>query len=241
MTEGDLTANLIVNLSGPSGKNITINYSLGEGSTATAGTDFVSPSGTLPIPAGSTQGSIPVVIKEDTLFEADETVFVVLSSHVNVSAGSDVTGKVTIKDDADPAVAPTVPNASVTEGNSGMTDLTFQVSLAGPRPQTTFNVRTVVGTADGPTTGWLASPCSSCGDRHHQCHDAAVHGQGQGRRARRGQRDVYARLENPTNGAVVATAIGTINNDDNNTEIQIDDTSADEPRPARRLSSSIFV
>ncbi len=63
--EGDLTANLVVKISAASAKNITINFGLGEGSTATAGSDFVSPSGTLQIPAGETQGTIPVVIKED--------------------------------------------------------------------------------------------------------------------------------------------------------------------------------
>ena len=230
VTEDNTTANILVRLSGPSGKDITIDYGPGEGSTANAD-DHVPPSGRLTIAKGATQGSIPVTIKEDTLFEGDETVFVNLFGHVNVATppGTDVQGKVTIKDDGDAAAAPTVPNASVAEGNSALTDLTFQVTLAGPRPKTTFNYRTVAGTADDSDyVGGLAQielPASSSTTPPPVPLTIKVKGDV----LDEADETFTLQLLNPTNQAVVATATGTITNDDNNTELLVADASVDEP------------
>ena len=46
-----------------------------------------------------------------------------------------------------PRPTPTLSSPSVAEGNSGLTDLVFDVTLACPRPAVTFNYRTLAGTA----------------------------------------------------------------------------------------------
>jgi hypothetical protein len=230
VTEESTTANLIVTLSAPSGKTIKINYSLGEGGTATPGADFDTPSGQIEFAPGQTTRSIPVAIKEDTQFEGDETIFVNLSGHENVAPGADLQGKVTIKDDGDAAPAPTVPNASVAEGNSGTNDLVFQVTLPGPRPATTFNYRTVPQSANG-------SDFIEVGGA--QLTFPALAGPGpttlpitikvKGDTVDENDESFTLQLLNSTSGAVVASATGTILNDDNNSKLTINDASADEP------------
>jgi hypothetical protein len=230
VVEENTTANLVVTLSAASAKTIKINYSLGEGGTATAGADFDAPSGQLEFAPGQTTRSIPVAIKEDTQFEGDETIFVNLSGHENVAPGPDLQGRVTIKDDGDAAPAPTVPNASVAEGNSGTNDLVFQVTLPGPRPATTFNYRTVPQTANSAdfievggaqlTFPALAGPGPTTLPITIKVKSDTVD---------ENDESFTLQLLNPTSGAVLASATGTILNDDNNSKLTINDASADEP------------
>lgn len=233
VTEDNTTANIVVRLSGPSGKTITIDFAPGEGGTADSD-DHVPPNGRLTIPAGATQGVIPVAIKEDTRFEGDETVFVNLFGHVNVRPGSDVQGKVTIKDDGDAAAAPTVPNASVAEGNAGLTDLTFSVTLSSPRPQTTFNYRTVAGSADGTDfTEVGGAPLVFPANSSSTPTTLPVTIRVKGDLLDENDETFTLQLLNPTTGAVVASATGTIANDDDNSKLSIGDATADEPGTLR--------
>ena len=55
-----------------------MNYATANG-TATAGSDYVTTSGTLTFAPGRDTLSIPVTVNGDTTYEADETVFVNLS------------------------------------------------------------------------------------------------------------------------------------------------------------------
>ena len=74
-------------------------------------------------------------------------------------------GEITITDD-DSTPTPTVNNPSVAEGNSGLTDLAFDVTLPCPRPAVTFNYRTVADTAtasDFTEVGGAPLVFNSCG------------------------------------------------------------------------------
>src|SRR5438309_294813 len=79
-----------VTQSAASGLATTVNYATAPG-TATAGTtcpgsfDYENKSGTATIPAGSTSTTITVNVCGDTLFEANETFTVTLSSPVNAT------------------------------------------------------------------------------------------------------------------------------------------------------------
>jgi hypothetical protein len=235
--EAAVTVPLSVTLSGPSGKPVSIEYRVGEASNATAGQDFKLAAGKLEFAPGATTKSIPVEILQDTRNESDEIVYVVFFNHVNVQT-NDLEGKVTIEDDGDAPNAPKVPNASVVEGtpadgDPATTDLEFLISLAGPRPQTTFTYRTVTGSASAADLVEVGGapvvlPASS------QASPPPVSLKIKVRKDAIDELEETFTLEllNPSTDQVVATAIGTIEDDDNNSALSVGDASADEPRAA---------
>ncbi len=66
------------------GESVSVNYTT-EGGTAEAGSDFISTSGTLTIPAGERTGFVIVEIVADTLKEQDEQFKVVISNPQNAT------------------------------------------------------------------------------------------------------------------------------------------------------------
>src|SRR5262249_9527295 len=120
--EGDVGTNqfpMNVTLSNPSAFDIIVGYTTMDG-TATNGFDYVSKSGTLPYPAGTTNQIITVYIIGDTNDEPDETFLVHLNNPVMATLGK-TNGVVTIVDDDPPEIR--VADANVIEGNFGLTDL----------------------------------------------------------------------------------------------------------------------
>ena len=101
-------------------------------------------SGTLTFAAGTTTGTITVPVNGDTTVEPDETFFVNLSSPTNATIG-DGQGLGTILND-DTTIS--IGNVSVTEGNSGTTNVNFTVTLsAAASVPVTVNYATADGTA----------------------------------------------------------------------------------------------
>lgn len=118
---------LTVAVSGTSDLPITFAYTTTDG-TATAPGDFAAVSnGTASIPAGAGTGSVTVTVVADNFFEGDETLSVELGNVVGATLGQG-TAAVTITNDDTPPTA-SIADASVTEGNSGTTPITFVVSL----------------------------------------------------------------------------------------------------------------
>jgi urease beta subunit/subtilisin-like proprotein convertase family protein len=127
---------------------VTVQYATVNGSATTAGGDYSATSGTLVIPAGSSSGSILVTVLGDGLFEANETLDVILSNPIRATL-QDASGRVTIlNDDAPPQLS--VADASRVEGNAGSADLVFLVTLDGPAP--TGGVSVAYATLDGSAT-----------------------------------------------------------------------------------------
>jgi sugar lactone lactonase YvrE len=93
---------------------ITVDYATANG-TATAGSDYVAASGTLTIPAGTTSGTINIVINGDTTIEPDETFFVNLSNPTNLSSIFSPHQDVTIAND-DATVQLSSAASNVNEG-----------------------------------------------------------------------------------------------------------------------------
>ena len=80
--EGDNGAsNLVftVTLSSAAGSDVTVDYATSDG-TASSSTDYTSSQASLTIPAGSTSGTITVVVNGDPAFEPNETLAVTLSN-----------------------------------------------------------------------------------------------------------------------------------------------------------------
>src|SRR5207248_10510600 len=111
--------------------------------TATAGSDYQAAAGSLTFAPGETVKNVTVTVFGDTAIEPDET----LTLTVNPAGGQPVTGTGTITNDDAPAL--TVADASVVEGNSGTTALTFVVTLT---PPAVLPVTVTYRTADGTAT-----------------------------------------------------------------------------------------
>jgi N,N-dimethylformamidase beta subunit-like protein/uncharacterized protein DUF4082/Big-like domain-containing protein/Calx-beta domain-containing protein/purple acid phosphatase-like protein len=143
---GTKTASFTVSLDAISGQTVTVNYATTTGGTATAGTDYVTTSGTLTFAPGVTSQPVVVTVIGDVLNEADETVLVTLSGATNGTI-VDSQGVLTItNDDALPSI--TIADASITEGNFGTKTVTLTLTLSEASGRTvTVNYATASGTA----------------------------------------------------------------------------------------------
>ncbi|MCA9565170.1 MAG: hypothetical protein KC561_16850, partial [Myxococcales bacterium] len=142
---GNRSMTFQVSLSQSSPQACSVHYQTRAG-TATAGSDFTATNGTLTINAGQTTGSIVVTIKGDVLNEANETLFVDLSSPVDCTIG-DGEGLGTIVND-DPLPSLSVNNVTVSEGDSGTVSATFTITLSAASGRTVqVDYQTANGTA----------------------------------------------------------------------------------------------
>ena len=145
---GTVGAIFTATLSAPSSRVVTVDYATANG-TATAPADYQATTGTLSFPAGVTMRTVTVLVKGDTLDEADETYFVDLSNPGNATI-ADSQGLGTITDD-DPAPTISIGDATVTEGDAGTANATFTVDLStasGRAASVAF--ATASGTATAP-------------------------------------------------------------------------------------------
>jgi hypothetical protein len=143
---GNTSANFLVTLSTSWAQTITVNYTT-TASTASAGSDYISTSGTLTFAPGETSKTISVSIIGDTISEGNETYYIDLSSPVNATLG-DFWGYGTITNDDGLAPTLSVNDVTVVEGNSGTTLAHFTVSLSSAAAGTvTVNYYTSTGTA----------------------------------------------------------------------------------------------
>ena len=145
VTEGNAgtsAGQVIVTASAPSGRPLTVNYGTVAG-TALADTDFISTSGTLTIPPGSTSQTIAIPIVGDVLNESDEVFGINLNSPVGATIlrGQAI---VTIADDDKPQVS--AASVAVAEGNTGTKNVVVALTLSAPSSQP---VSVSYATADG--------------------------------------------------------------------------------------------
>ncbi|MBX3712347.1 MAG: putative Ig domain-containing protein [Lysobacter sp.] len=123
----------------------TVNYTIG--GTATNGTDYATIASPLVIPAGNTTGTITVNPTADATIEADETVILTLAAGAGYTVGVPNSATGTILNDDLPNL--TINDVTANEGNAGITNFTFTVSLSAPAGPggVTFDIATANGTA----------------------------------------------------------------------------------------------
>ncbi len=217
-----------ITLSAPEGVDVPFDYATSDGTATSLDNDFESTNGSGVIPAGQTTASVSVPIHDDQKYESDETFTLEISlpSAPAVAILSDGTGQATIIDD-DSMPALYVNDVSLTEGDSGTSNMEFSVSLS-----TTAGVNVTVdyassdGTATsgqdysqvtgtlsilaGATTGTVSVPIF--GDDWYE-----------------GDEELFLVIANPTNASISDdTGIGTVNNDDSQPRITIQIASAEE-------------
>lgn len=212
--EGDAgTGNLTfsVTLGGAKPADVTVDYATAAGS-ATAGTDFVTTSGTLTFPPGTTTRTLDVPIVGDLLDENDDSFSVTLSNPTGGASLDDPSATGTIRDD-DPLPTLSIADAQQGEGNVGGFNLNFTVNLA---PASGRNVDLSYATANGSassgtdyvaTSGTLSFPAGAT----VQSIDVLLRGDV----VVESDESFSLSLSNPVNATLAdATATGTILNDD---------------------------
>jgi hypothetical protein len=138
VSEGGGSLDVTVLRSGDSSAAASVNYATSDG-TAMSGQDYTAASGTLSFAAGETSKTFPINITEDQIQEGDETLNLTLS---NPSGGALLsapgTAVVTIVDNEQAPGLPELSIANVTqaEGNSGLSNFTFKVTLSAVSNQT---------------------------------------------------------------------------------------------------------
>ena len=121
---GTSNMQFVVTLSNPSVNEITVDYFTQDG-TASGGVDYTAESGGVDFAPGETTADINVPIIGNTEYEPNKTFTVNLTSPTNGTLGtSSATGTI-VNDDALPTIQ--ISPASVAEGNSGTTTMTFDV------------------------------------------------------------------------------------------------------------------
>ena len=127
------TGNYTIYRTGCTDVPITVNYTLA--GTATFGVDYVSLSGTITIPVGSTSTNVIITPIDDAFAEGSETVILTLASGAYVVDGANPASTVTILDNDSLAVAVSPSAIIVPESSSG----TFTVALTS-QPSTNIVV-----------------------------------------------------------------------------------------------------
>ena len=134
-----------VTLSTASTQTVTVNYSTVDG-TAIGGSDYTGKSGTLVFTPGTTTLPVSVSTTDDNINEAAETLSVALSSPTNaILSPTNASASATINDN-DPAPTVDINDVTVTEGDSGVTNAIFTVTLSAASGNT---VSVPYATADG--------------------------------------------------------------------------------------------
>ena len=209
-----------VNLSNPSSQTITVNFTTNPG-TATEGVDYADNTGTLPFLPGDTSETITVVVNGDTTFEPNETFTVDLSAPTNATIADNQAIGTISNDDAQPTIS-FLADVAQLEGNAGPTNFVFTVNLSNPSSQTiTVNYTTNPGTAtEGTDYTDATGPLTFVPGDVSETITVAVTG------------DLFFEsdetftvdLSAPTNSTITDNqALGTIQNDDGQPTIIIDD------------------
>jgi glucose/arabinose dehydrogenase len=227
ITEGNAgtsVANFTVLLSPASAQTVTVQYATANG-TAFSGTDYAATSGTVTFTPGQTSQPVSVTINGDTTFEPNEIFNVNLTSPVNATVGdSQGVGTIT-NDDTQPAIS--INDVAVTEGNAGTTLATFTVSITNASSQTTFvNYTTAGNTATSGTDFQPAGGTATITPGLlSQTIDVTVNGD----TTVEPNESFFINLTNPVNATISDNqGIGTINNDDVQPTISINDVAVNE-------------
>ncbi len=160
-TEGDRgtkSLTFTATLSAPLPQTVTVSYTTAD-STARAGSDYTTASGTLTFAPGQVLQTFGVPVRGDTLYEADESFAVVLHNPVNAILGR-ARAAGTLRNN-DPLPSLSLAETSASEGNRGVKPLTFTAILsAALSVPVTVSFATADGTARAdsdfvPTSGQL--------------------------------------------------------------------------------------
>ncbi len=148
---GTANASFTVTLSSPSASPVVVNYTTADG-TALAGSDYQAGSTTVTIAPGILVATITVPVTGDVLDEDNETFYVNIATSAAGIGVTDPQGTVTITDNDNPPTI-SLAAAEVSEGDTGLSTLSFTATLSAPSGRATSTTYATGGagsaTADG--------------------------------------------------------------------------------------------
>jgi N-acetylneuraminic acid mutarotase len=144
----------VVSRTGDTTQPLTVNYTLG--GTATAGTDYTAPGGSVTIPAGAASAAVDVDVIDDSASESSETVVLTLAASAAYDLAAQSSATVTLADN-DAAPPPPTFEAHVNFQPAGVPVPAGYVADTG----TTFADR-----GNGLAYGWNASTAALARDRN---------------------------------------------------------------------------
>jgi large repetitive protein len=215
-----------VTLSNPSDQEVTVDYATNDGTATVADSDYAGATGTVTFTAGQTAKTADVTVNGDDGVEPDEGLTLDLSNASNATI-ADAQGEGTItNDDLNPDAS--IADVSVSEGDSGTTTLSFDVTLSHTSTDTvTVDWAAADGsatTSDGDYQAASGTVTFVPGDTAETV-DVTVNGDV----TYEADEDLTVTLSNPGNaGLGDDQATGTISNDDAVPAISIDDQATDE-------------
>src|SRR5439155_1702811 len=125
-------ANLAALLSAASGQTVTVDYAITGGTATGGGVDYTLAGRTLTFAPGATNQNIAIVIADDALDEANETILVSLSNPTNANLGATTTHTYTITDhDAPPTVTLDLSGSPMAEAGGVATVTATLSALSG--------------------------------------------------------------------------------------------------------------
>jgi hypothetical protein len=217
-------------------QTITVHWATQDGPSpaATAGSDYTADSGDVSFGLAETSKPVTIQVHRDNVAEANEHFSVVLS-HAQGPQGaltiSKNTGVGTILNDDGPALNFDPPTVSHLEGNSGTTDFVFTVKLAQSDPNN--NIVVDWATADGTATApddYAAGSGQLTFQKGTSTLQQSITVKVVGDTINEQDETFTVALTNPQFAQLGAnaTATGTIQNDDANTALSINDVSVTE-------------
>src|SRR5512132_9069 len=229
ITEGNAgtsTLTFNVTLSHASSDTVSVDYTTNGGTATTADADYVAASGTVTFNPGQTAKTVDVTVNGDLTHESDETFTVDLSNASNAGV-ADASGQGTItNDDQVPDIS--IDDQSVTEGNTGTSTLTFNVTLSNPSDQTvTVDYTTTDGTATTADSDYDAATDTVTFDPGQTANtvDVTVNGD----LTHESDETFTVDLSNASNGSLlVGSGTGTILDDDASPTISVANGSVTE-------------
>jgi hypothetical protein len=156
LTETGGIATVTATLSNPSTEDVIVDLTF-SGTATGNGTDYTASNTSILILAGTTEGSITLAGKSDSLDEDDETIVVKIDGITNaLESGAIQVTATLIDDDLEPALS--VNNVAIDEGANGTRTPDFTISLSAPSSKIiTVDYATADDTATTDDSDYLAS------------------------------------------------------------------------------------
>ncbi len=211
-TNAEFTVTLLDTLGNPATEEITVNFTA-ISDTAIASSDFEPTAGTLTFSPGTTTQTINVPIIGDQLLENDETFSVELGGVTGNALIADNSSEITISND-DPQRQISIADATVLEGDSGISSLDFTLSLDQEyvEPITVdFNLVNNLAIADEDFNATNGTITFNPGETTQTLSVGII-----GDEEFEASETFFVQLSNPSSAAIIQDeqATGTITNDD---------------------------
>ncbi len=246
----DSIAAVDVSLDAPSGRPVTVEYAMTDGS-ATAGVDYTAGSGTVEFAPGETSQTLVVPVIGDLDDESNETFTIDLSTPMNATIDISSTLVTIVDNDPIPpgSAQLDIAGGNVREGASGDTaTITFTVTRSG---ETTTAVTTDVATTNGTATETVDfAPASGTVSFGAGQTTATIDVSVVGDRLLEHNETFFVTLVNPSAGVAYGTpqATGRILDDDTRTTLRVSKRGSSvfarglvsPARPGHRIAVTLF-